>query len=166
MFLDSKSIEIEKVASEVFNVAKGLFSFAEDAQLQRESEQTLKSRLPRNIAYQLGKVEERYKKALPIYDAVLSNHVGQILSEKSNSTPTNKVNVDCINCGSETDTTIVWNGYSYQQINQSPICLDCWRLNHLTKNLKFLAMTQKAIDKGVEQVEEKATNWLSNQLQL
>ena len=170
MIFDFEGLDIDKLASDLFGIAKKTIDFAMDQRLKSENEDAMKSRNSRDITYQLGKTEERYSKAISIYDRVMDVEVRRRANITNQFKMTNVQEIPiqkyacCSNCNRTILILVLQSNYHWETPITPLTCLDCLRLDELTRNLRFLTLTQKALDKSIEKVEEKVIDWLIRHL--
>ena len=152
----------------------GLFcdvlEFVDDVRFQRVNRDILESKNARDIAYRLGRTEERYGKEIFIFDSLMGIAV-KIRNRKNPITaPLMQVTyrqeyMVCQNCFKSVTVSIPVHGYFWQpSLPPSPIiCHDCHRLTELTALILLFSAFKKIWEKGVEQVEEKCIDWLAKQ---
>jgi len=100
---------------------------------------------------------------LVIYIGGISKHFSFGMNNNEISQP--KIITNCCNCGDKIRVEGIHYGYYLIPKNPKSVCYYCWKLEDLTKNINFLALTQKAIDKGIDGAFETASSWLKQVLE-
>jgi len=152
----------------------GLFcdvlEFVDDVRFQRVNRDILESKNARDIAYRLGRTEERYSKEIFIYDTLMGIAVKIRNRKNPVSAPLMQISYRqeykaCQNCFKAVMVSVPMQGYFWQpSLPLSPIiCHDCQRLTELTDLLLLFSVFKKLWEKGVENTEEKCVDWLAKQ---